>query len=172
VLIDACEQLKKRGMTFRCYIVGAGEMRPSLEAQIKLLGLGEQVKLVGSKPHRELPTWFRAADVFVLPSYSEGIPNVLLEAVACGTRYVASRVGGIPEIAHLGMGWLVPPGDVDALAAGIRSSLDVTNVPFAANRPQMRGHIDAAQELVASLERAVLGYEENAKNRRAGRVMK
>jgi glycosyltransferase involved in cell wall biosynthesis len=172
VLIDACEQLKKRETAFKCYIVGSGEMRPSLEAQIKLLGLGEEVKLMGSKPHRDLPVWFRAADVFVLPSYSEGVPNVLLEAVACGTRYVASRVGGIPEISHLGMGWLVPPGDVDALAAGIRSSLDVRNVPFAADRPQMRGHVDAAQEVAASLERAVLGYEEKAKNCRAGRVMK
>jgi glycosyltransferase involved in cell wall biosynthesis len=172
VLIDACEQLKKKGIAFRCYIVGAGEMRPSLEAQIKLLGLGEQVRLMGSKPHRELPTWFRAVDVFVLPSYSEGVPNVLLEAVACGTRYVASRVGGIPEIAHLGMGWLVPPGDVDALASGIHSSLDACNAPFAANLPQMRSHADAAMELVGSLERAVLGYEQNARNRRAGRVAK
>jgi glycosyltransferase involved in cell wall biosynthesis len=160
VLVDACDQLKKQGQSFRCCIVGSGGMRPSLEAQIKMLGLQDNVRLVGARPHRDLPDWFRAADVLVLPSYSEGVPNVLLEAVACGTRYVASRVGGIPEIAHLGMGWLVPPGDVDALAAGIRSSLDVGASPFAGNLPRMRSHNDAARELADSLERACLGYRE------------
>jgi len=165
VLVDACEQFKKQGMAFNCYIVGAGSMRVSLEAQIKSLGLERQVRLVGTKPHRELPEWFRAVDVMVLPSYSEGVPNVLLEAVACGTRFVASRVGGIPEIAHLGLGWLVPPGDVDALAHGIRSSLDLGHTRFAAQLPQMRGHVEAAMEIVSSLEQACRGYREKANGR-------
>jgi glycosyltransferase involved in cell wall biosynthesis len=70
-----------------------------------------------------LPDWYRAADVFVLPSYSEGVPNVLLEASACGLPYVASNVGGIPEIAGRGHGLLVPSGDVESLAAAMRKTL-------------------------------------------------
>ena len=107
----------------------------------------------------------RAADVLVLPSYSEGVPNVLLEAFACGTRFVASRVGGIPEVAHLGTGWLVPPGDPDALAKGIRKSLEVESTRFAADRPQMRGHTEAAQELAAVLDQARERYRRKVKSR-------
>jgi glycosyltransferase involved in cell wall biosynthesis len=70
-----------------------------------------------------LADWYRAADLFVLPSRSEGVPNVLLEASACGCPWVASRVGGISEIAHLGQSRLVPPDDPHALAAAIRDSL-------------------------------------------------
>jgi glycosyltransferase involved in cell wall biosynthesis len=66
-----------------------------------------------------LPNWYRSADLVVLPSNSEGVPNVLVEAAACGIPFVATRVGGIPEIAHLSAGELVPPGDPAALAGAM-----------------------------------------------------
>jgi len=85
--------------------------------------LNDHVKLLGAKAHNELPDWYRAADVFVLPSRSEGLPNVLLEASACGTPFVASNVGGIPEIAHLGASKLVQPNDAQSLASAISDFL-------------------------------------------------
>ncbi len=78
---------------------------------------------IGSVAHDELADYYRSADVTVLPSLSEGVPNVLLESIACGTPFVASNVGGISEIATAGVDRLVPAGDVKALAAAIRDQL-------------------------------------------------
>jgi teichuronic acid biosynthesis glycosyltransferase TuaC len=81
------------------------------------------VTLAGRRPHAELPDWYRASDLAVLPSYSEGLPNVLREAVACGRPFVATRVGGIPEIADPSYSRLVSPGSPPELADAIRAML-------------------------------------------------
>jgi glycosyltransferase involved in cell wall biosynthesis len=87
-------------------------------------GLEQRVRLVGERPHAEIPLWLGAADVFCLATRSEGWSNVLLEAVACGTPVVATRVGGNHEIVtHDGLGLLVDPRDDDALRAGILEAL-------------------------------------------------
>lgn len=127
VLLSACSELKTRGESFRVQLVGDGGLRKALEARSVALGLGDVVGFAGSKSHDALPDWYRAADLTVLPSLTEGIPNVLRESLACGTPFVASRVGGIPEL----VGGiedrcpLVPPGDpvalADALAMALRS---------------------------------------------------
>ncbi len=122
-LLSACEQVKHQGITFQAVIIGQGELWEALEQQRLTLKCKDDVKLYGSMPQDTLPDWYRAADVFVLPSYSEGVPNVLLEASACGLPYVASNVGGIPEIAGRGHGILVPSGDISALARAIEQSL-------------------------------------------------
>ncbi|MFT3883494.1 MAG: glycosyltransferase family 4 protein [Gemmatales bacterium] len=122
-LLQACEQLKSEGIDFHAALIGQGELKEALEQQRQGLSCRDQIKFYGSMPQETLPDWYRAADVFVLPSYSEGVPNVLLEASACGLPYVASNVGGIPEIAERGNGTLVPSGDVPALAAAIRQTL-------------------------------------------------
>src|SRR5262249_51981196 len=82
----------------------------------------------GVVPHDRLPDWYRAADLTVLPSHSEGVPNVLREALACGTPFVASRVGGIPELAGEPWGRLVRPGDAADLVDGLARSL--AELPF------------------------------------------
>ena len=81
------------------------------------------VTFAGPRPQHELPDWYRASDVVVLPSYSEGIPNVLREAQACGRPFVATRVGGIPEVADPATSRLVAPGSPAALAGAIRATL-------------------------------------------------
>ena len=123
ILIDACARLLAEQISFTCYLIGQGPLRSQLQRQIRDRGLSEHVKLLGAKPHNELPDWYRAADVFVLPSRSEGLPNVLLEAAACGTPWVASDVGGIPEIAHLAASRLVQPNDAASLARAVSEFL-------------------------------------------------
>jgi len=79
-------------------IAGDGPLRRALERLISSLDLDEHVRLAGSVPNHELHLWYSAADIFCLASRHEGWPNVLLEALACGTPVVATAVGGIPEI--------------------------------------------------------------------------
>jgi glycosyltransferase involved in cell wall biosynthesis len=86
------------------------------------MGLRGTVRLPGARRLEDLPDWYRAADLLVLPSRSEGIPNVILEASACGTPAIATSVGGVSEI--LPPDRLVPPGDPEALARAIGRSLD------------------------------------------------
>src|SRR5262245_59046009 len=85
-LLSACARLTRNGFRFRCHLVGSGPLRSELEGQAAALGLQGIVVFHGPKPHDEIPDWFRAADAFVLPSRSEGVPGVLVEAMACGTR--------------------------------------------------------------------------------------
>jgi glycosyltransferase involved in cell wall biosynthesis len=121
VLVDACDRLMRRGLRFNCRLIGQGGMRGAIERQIDELGLADRVKLLGARPLEELPSWYRRASVLVLPSYSEGVPNVVLEALACGTPVVASRVGGVPEIASAES--LVAAGDAAGLALAIERVL-------------------------------------------------
>jgi glycosyltransferase involved in cell wall biosynthesis len=123
VLIDACSHLDRAGQRFQCRIIGQGPLAVSLRTQVERLGLGDRVKLVGPKPQVDLPDWYRAADVFALPSHSEGVPNVLMEAAACGLPCVATRVGGIPEVCDRGDIRLVPPADPAALAEAVQAIL-------------------------------------------------
>ncbi len=122
-LLEACELLHQQGIVFHTAVIGQGTLRACLEQHLRKLQCHSSVKFYGSIPQETLPDWYRAADVFVLPSYSEGVPNVLLEASACRLPYVATQVGGIPEISEQGQGLLVPSGDVSALANAIKEQL-------------------------------------------------
>ncbi len=147
ILLEAIAVLARKGEELSCHIVGEGPLRASLEAQAKERGIADRVTLHGARPHEELVDWYRAADLVALPSLAEGIPNVLLEAMACGTPFVASRVGGIAEVAAGDYACrLVPPADPQALAAAMGevlvSTREATCCAVAA-----RSHHDAASEI-------------------------
>jgi glycosyltransferase involved in cell wall biosynthesis len=118
VLIEAMGLLAARpGGAPHLVLAGIGEMREGLEARAAALGLGDRVRFVGKILHDELPWYMCAGDVFVLPSYSEGLPTVACEALNCGVPMVATAVDGTPEIVRDGeTGLLVPAGDAGALA--------------------------------------------------------
>jgi len=155
VLVEACDRLAKSGVDFRCVIIGDGPMRPQLERQIAAAGLGDRLRLLGSRPHETLPDWFRAATVVTLPSRSEGVPNVQLEAAACGTPFVATRVGGIPEFAHLGRTTLVPPDD-DAKLAGTLAAVLRDPLPRTPPAPESTRSINDVVDDMARLFAQVL----------------
>jgi glycosyltransferase involved in cell wall biosynthesis len=126
VLLDACGRLRAGSgvLPFRLYLVGDGPLRETLLHRSVKLGVADAVSFVGAVPHSELGDWYRAADLTVLPSRSEGVPNVLRESLACGTPFVASAVGGIPEIADEATCRLVPPEDPTALAAALAGAIE------------------------------------------------
>ncbi|WP_199099441.1 glycosyltransferase family 4 protein [Dyella sp. ASV21] len=99
--------------------VGAGPCAAALRERASVLGCADRVQLVGAIPHDALGDWFRAADLLCLPSHNEGVPNVVLEAMSCGTPVVATQVGGIPEVVPALAGLLVPPHDPAALSAAL-----------------------------------------------------
>jgi glycosyltransferase involved in cell wall biosynthesis len=107
----------------RLVLVGEGPERASLEELVDRLGLGERVAFAGWVDPPWTATW--AFDVLAMPSFMEGFPLVIVEAMLAGIPVVASAVGGIPEIVVEGeTGLLVPPNDADALAASLRRITD------------------------------------------------
>jgi len=127
VLLDACVKISKRDSLFMCYVLGNGSLKSSLQQKAKEYGLEEVFQLSGPQQQSRLVDWYRAADVIALPSRSEGVPNVLLEAISCGKPFVASHVGGIPEIADPSCDHLVTPDDPDKLAEAICKIFDNPN---------------------------------------------
>lgn len=105
-------------------LVGEGPYQLRLNDQISDLGLEENVRFAGLRPHDEIPKWMSASDLVVQPSLSEGSPLPVYEALACGRPVIASRVGGIPElIVQEDYGLLVPPADAEALGEALLSAL-------------------------------------------------
>lgn len=103
----------KRRKDVMFVIVGDGPEKKNLESRIKNQGLERYVRIIGEVPHRDIPTYFRAADVFLMPSEEEGFPHVLLEAMAAGVPYIASDVGGVSEITPPELQrYVVPSGNI------------------------------------------------------------
>jgi glycosyltransferase involved in cell wall biosynthesis len=159
VLVQSCGILQQSGVGFHLYLVGDGPLRSKLASQIRDQGLSHDVTFVGSLPYDQLPDWYRAANVTVLPSRSEGLPNVLRESLACGTPFVASRVGSIPEIAVDGWSWLVPPDDPGALAEAIVAALAQHPTTRSASRARTWG--ESAETLIQILKPLVSNHQQD-----------
>ena len=115
IAIEALALLRRRGQDVRLSIVGDGPLRPSLEAQAAQAGVAEHLEFVGQRSTpAEVRADLAAAELFLIPSRTEGLPRVLLEAQAQALPAIGSSVGGIPEL--IPAEYLVPPGDAAALA--------------------------------------------------------
>ncbi len=101
-------------------VVGEGPERSRLAVLIGTLGLGERVRLLGARPHAELPALYGAADALVLASSREGWANVLLESMACGTPVVATNIWGNPEVVQSPAAGVIVERSAEAIAAGVR----------------------------------------------------
>jgi glycosyltransferase involved in cell wall biosynthesis len=123
ILLTACTKLRQRGLSFQLCLVGDGPLRGALERQADANGLRDVVRFIGVVSHHQLADWYRASDLIVLPSRSEGVPNVLREALACGKPYVASNVGGVAELGEAWPTVLVVSEDPEALAQGLVETL-------------------------------------------------
>lgn len=120
LMVEAVGELRSRGHDVCLDIIGAGPLQSAIEETIERLGLQESVILHGAKGHDEIVDWYRSADAFCLPSFVEGVPIVLMEAMASGIPVVTTRITGIPElITENESGLLVTPGRGDLLADAI-----------------------------------------------------
>jgi glycosyltransferase involved in cell wall biosynthesis len=124
-LVAAFKQLKERVAQAQLVLIGSGPFRAAAEQSAAAFGIGDAVMFLGAQPLTTIAQWMNAASVLCLPSYMEGVPNVVLEALACETPVVATNVGGIPELDKgNGMLKLVSPQDSQALAQALLTLKD------------------------------------------------
>lgn len=157
-LLDAARALSETDERFHLALVGDGPMDAELRRRVAG-SPGLMVTLAGPQPPATVATWMAAADVVTLPSYSEGNPNVLVEAMACGRPVVATPVGGIPEIIDAENGILVPPRDAVALREGLQQALSRSWDEDAISRRFSRDWRQVARETLEACREAVRSYE-------------
>ena len=123
-LIDAMEQIIEKDPTVSCYIGGAGPEKQTLLNHIQKKNLQNNIFLLGFVPDNQVVLWMNSADIFVLSSLKEGNPTVMFECLGCGTPFIGTAVGGIPEvITSDSIGYVCSPGDTDSLAHSITLAL-------------------------------------------------
>jgi len=123
-LVEAAAALHPQRPKLHVYLVGEGPDRPVIESAILANNAAGYIHALPACPFDEVAVWMTAANLVTLPSYMEGCPNVILEALACGRPVVATKVGGIPEIMSDECGSLVPARAPVALAQALASVLE------------------------------------------------
>lgn len=148
VLLDAFASLDRSDVEL--VLVGDGHLRSELEARAAELGVAERVRFTGYLSQAEVRGILADTDVFCLPSFAEGVPVVLMEALACGVPVVATRVAGVAELVEDGgSGILVHPGDPEPLARALQTVLadrDLRARMGAAGRQRVEREFDVARE--------------------------
>jgi glycosyltransferase involved in cell wall biosynthesis len=154
-LVTACAELASSRAELRLTMVGEGPAKPIIEQLAAKLGFANRLRMVAPCPSTMVAEWMNATDVFALPSYAEGCPNVVVEALNCGRPVVASRVGGIPELVNQSKGILIPSKDAKALAIALNQALNTNWNHQAIGDSSRRSWEDTANELFNACEKLV-----------------
>lgn len=165
LLVEAAHRLASKGIRFELALVGDGEMRAEIEALIGRYDLGRQVRMTGAVSMAQVREEIRAARGLVLPSLAEGLPTVLMEAMALRRPVLTTYVAGIPELVRPEEnGWLFPAGSIDDLCAAMedclsRSPADLRIMGEAARARVLERHSidDEAAKLAALLHESSKG---------------
>lgn len=154
-LVEAAKSLRPERSNLHVYLVGEGPDKPLIESAIQAHNATSYIHAMPSCSFDDVAVWMAAADLVTLPSYMEGCPNVILEALASGRPVVATNVGGIPEIMSEECGCLVPPRDPAALAQALASVLDTSWDASAISARGSRSWNAVAAELLEIFESLV-----------------
>ncbi len=120
LLLQALREVRAQGMACELVLAGDGEMRPAIEHYIQANGLQPAVRVTGWISSAQVREELQSARAMVLPSFAEGLPVVIMEALALARPVVTTAIAGIPELVRHGeQGWLLPAGDQDALVAAM-----------------------------------------------------
>jgi len=127
LLVQALGQVAKAGHDFEMLFVGDGHLRGTLEAEIKKLGLDGKVRILGWQTNSQVRDHLRASRALIMPSFAENLPVAMMEALALGRPVLGTYIAGVPELVENGVtGWLVPAGNVDAIAEAV---IRILNTP-------------------------------------------
>ena len=154
-LLEAFASLAGRRPNLRLAYVGDGPGGGHLRSKAKHLALENRVILNGARSSLEVAQWLAAANVLALPSYNEGYPNVVIEALSCGRPVIATNVGGILELVNEESGILIAPRDSRALAGAIEKAMDRRWDEHSISEQFRRGWDEAADELLRICELAL-----------------
>lgn len=162
LLVQAAAQLAARGIAFELVLAGDGEQRADVEALIQRLGLQRQVRVTGWISSTAVRNEILAARALVLPSFAEGLPVVIMEALSLKRPVISTYIGGIPELVRAGEnGWLIPAGSIEELAAALEDCLscpaeELQRMGEAGHRRVLERHcIDTEARKLAALFREV-----------------
>jgi len=123
LLIEAAALLKQRGVDFRLTLVGDGELRPQIEQAIAANGLQDRIAITGYLSAEGVRAAVTGSRAMVLPSFAEGLPVVIMEALALRTPVIVTQIAGTPELVDSQCGWLIPAGAVEPLADAMAAAL-------------------------------------------------
>jgi len=153
--LDAMARLVQTHPEAHLTLIGDGEMRAQIEARIATLGLRRNITLTGWVDEARILTELQGAHALLMPSFAEGLPMVIMEAMAAGRLVIATSIAGIPELVIPGeTGWLVPAGDADALAAAMADLAKIAPGALAAQAQAGRARVLARHD--AQVEAAKL----------------
>jgi glycosyltransferase involved in cell wall biosynthesis len=149
LLVAAARRLLDAGTPCEIVLVGDGIMRPSIEEAVSEAGLQKEITIIGWASGERVKAEIESARALVLPSFSENMPVVLMEAMALGRPVISTYIAGIPElVASEKTGWLVPAGDEVALSEAMRKALIAPTKELAAMGVAGRDHIRAQHDAV------------------------
>ena len=154
-LLSAFRRVARENPVVELFFLGSGPDQPLLKKGAEKAGLADRVHFVGQVPHDRLADWYNVSAVVCLPSHGEGVPNVLLEAMACGRPVVATRVGGIPEVVPDFAGTLVPHERpallADALLDALAREWDNSKISAHAGQFSWGKNVDQLESLISSV---------------------
>jgi len=159
-LVDAMALLKSRG-DWQLALVGEGSIEGDLRRQAADLGIAERVRFLGPMKAQQIATWMNASDFLCLPSESEGCPNVVVEALSCGTPVVANSVGGIPELVNENSAVLMSTNTPEAIAESLQKAGGISWDRAQIARDNLRTWKHVARETYQICEQTVR-YRESA----------
>lgn len=163
LLIEAAALLRARGRDFRLDIAGDGELKDVLARQIEAVGLTQQVRLLGPLDGAGVRRLIEGARAFVLPSFAEGLPVVLMEALALERPVIATAIAGTPELVDDTVGWLVPAGSAGAVADAMEAAIDAPGTAIVAmgraGRARVAERHDAARNARVLADAIAAGRE-------------
>lgn len=161
LLLDAARQLRDSGAVFQLVLAGDGEMRSALESYIKEHHLEPVVTITGWISSERVKQELIAARTMVLASFAEGLPVVIMEAMALRRPVLSTSIAGIPELVRHGEeGWLVPAGDVEALLTAMQESLQTTDASLARMGAMAHNRVTQRHEINTEAAKLVRLFQE------------
>lgn len=159
LIVRALAQVVQNHPQARLILIGDGETRGAVEAEISRAGLSDHVHLLGWQTNAQVRQHLAGARALVLPSFAEGLPIVIMEAMAMGRPVISTYIAGIPELLNADCGWIIPAGSVDAIAGAMEAALHTSDAELEAMGREGRRRVSHLHDVTqnAGQLRALIG---------------